>query len=455
MAVENRRKLNLLRPSWSQLLARVKQTPEIGVALALTVIVIIAMLTITAKPMYSTPREHLGGEYFQLARALVEGRGYSDPFAERTGPTAWMPPLYSTVMAFIMLFTDSRTVVSFVVVGLTGLTIVAMGTTVYGILRRCQTWIPPVFGAALSVAWVIVLDYWFLVITTDVWILCLLWVFAAILIFRAVWANTMNSWAWGVLGGVAALASPAQAFAIGMMFAGLAFNQRLQPKRWLIAAGLAAAITAPWVVRNAVVFGTFIPTKSNLYYELYTANIYDDDGVYDGPQMAKHPYVALDARFRYARFGEQKYLEGHRRVFLRDGFKKPDDLLRRVQNRALAATVVYPALTEGGDGGHTLLMRRVFYAAPWVVFLASIWISGRHRRLLAWCGLACGVFLLPYVLIAFYARYSMPLAPMYILVTCLGLDQLAHRLFAKQRVTSENSSENSSEAVSEAEAMAQ
>ena len=43
--------------------------------------------------------DHLGGEYYSIAGALVSGRGFADPFQEQTGPTAWMPPVFCWVMA--------------------------------------------------------------------------------------------------------------------------------------------------------------------------------------------------------------------------------------------------------------------------------------------------------------------------------------------------------------------
>ena len=35
-----------------------------------------------------------GWESGRIARALVTGFGYADPFTGHTGPTAWHPPLY-------------------------------------------------------------------------------------------------------------------------------------------------------------------------------------------------------------------------------------------------------------------------------------------------------------------------------------------------------------------------
>ena len=46
-------------------------------------------------------RNHLGAEYDCIAQAIRAGRGFSDPFHEPTGPTAWMPPVMPYLMAGI------------------------------------------------------------------------------------------------------------------------------------------------------------------------------------------------------------------------------------------------------------------------------------------------------------------------------------------------------------------
>src|ERR1700761_3144801 len=40
-----------------------------------------------------------GWEIGRIARALVTGYGYADPFTGHTGPTAWSPPLYPLILA--------------------------------------------------------------------------------------------------------------------------------------------------------------------------------------------------------------------------------------------------------------------------------------------------------------------------------------------------------------------
>ena len=42
-----------------------------------------------------------GYEMARVARALVTGYGYADPFSGHTGPTAWVPPLYPLLIAAV------------------------------------------------------------------------------------------------------------------------------------------------------------------------------------------------------------------------------------------------------------------------------------------------------------------------------------------------------------------
>src|SRR5688572_20837623 len=40
---------------------------------------------------------HLGGEHFHIAKSIIAGKGFADPFGAETGPTAWMPPMLPTI----------------------------------------------------------------------------------------------------------------------------------------------------------------------------------------------------------------------------------------------------------------------------------------------------------------------------------------------------------------------
>src|SRR5690348_4535505 len=74
----------------------VKPQVWIWVALFLVSLSIQLYFALVGRPpeVAATWHQHLGGEYFNIAQAIVDGRGFADPFGERTGPTAWMPPLF-------------------------------------------------------------------------------------------------------------------------------------------------------------------------------------------------------------------------------------------------------------------------------------------------------------------------------------------------------------------------
>jgi len=54
-----------------------------------------------------------GGEYGKIAEALVNGKGYANPFGTESGSTAWMPPLYTFLLALIFWFFGPFTPASF------------------------------------------------------------------------------------------------------------------------------------------------------------------------------------------------------------------------------------------------------------------------------------------------------------------------------------------------------
>src|SRR5690349_12716587 len=49
---------------------------------------------------------HLGAENYYIARSLVRGHVFANPFGERTGPTAWMPPALPALLAGLLWACD-------------------------------------------------------------------------------------------------------------------------------------------------------------------------------------------------------------------------------------------------------------------------------------------------------------------------------------------------------------
>ena len=79
--------------------------------------------------------DHLGAEYLCIAQSLVAGEGFASPFKERTGPTAWMPPVLAYLEAGLLWLCDgSRDAVMAVVVVLQVYTVVGTGLLVLALI---------------------------------------------------------------------------------------------------------------------------------------------------------------------------------------------------------------------------------------------------------------------------------------------------------------------------------
>src|SRR5271157_1961566 len=89
---------------------------------------------------------HFGWEMGRIARALASGDGFANPFGGRTGPTAWVPPLYPALMAGIFKIFGIYSALSAWVMltlnslfsAITALAIFEIATRCYG--ERVATW---------------------------------------------------------------------------------------------------------------------------------------------------------------------------------------------------------------------------------------------------------------------------------------------------------------------------
>src|SRR5690606_33567784 len=123
------------RRVWASI-RRLAASPEGRVACILTVLLLVAIVPIELAPAVFGARRHLGAEYYSIALALNDGRGFSDPFGEPTGPTAWMPPLYPVFMAVLQRILGNKGDVAWTVVLLMNASVVVVGVTVYHLMRR-------------------------------------------------------------------------------------------------------------------------------------------------------------------------------------------------------------------------------------------------------------------------------------------------------------------------------
>ena len=142
------------------------------------------------------------------------------------------------------------------------------------------------------------------------------------------WSRTISVVYSGLLVGGMALLSPALLPAGLLMFlAELMGRQSLRKrvlKGGLLMLAVATVAISPWVIRNYLVFGHFIPLRSNLGLELMIGNnplangktyiTSADDPA--NPMMRMHPYASVEERERLIQMGEANYMNEKKRASL-------------------------------------------------------------------------------------------------------------------------------------------
>ena len=286
-----------------------------------------------------------------VAAALVQGRGFSDPFDGGTGATAWVSPLPVWVEAAVFLVLGVKTAAA--AKALLALSVVGLGganALLLSALRPFGAWARGA-GSAAFIAFCALLPGGPLEVLSEAWLDIL--ISAALL-----WAALETSRAPEGRGRLAlfavALAAPLDntglALSTGIVLLALAWASRGDIRRLRVpvaAAALAAAAVGGWTGRNAVALGRFVPLKSNFWFELHLANVDSPDGL---PRMEtvlrKLPYFDISEFERYARLGEAGYVDSFRGPALAALRSAPLHFAANVLRRAADAAVF--CRREGG-----------------------------------------------------------------------------------------------------------
>jgi 4-amino-4-deoxy-L-arabinose transferase-like glycosyltransferase len=234
-------------------------------------------------------RDHwrFGYENARLARSIAEGRGFSSPLFEDTGPSAWMTPVYPYMIAGVFKVFGIYTKASaFVLLSIQALISALTCLPIFFIARK-------LFGAraALWSGWAWVLFPYAIYFPVErIWGTWLSTLLVTILFLISLYLeNSARLWHWvgfGLLWGFAALNEPAVMAAWPFMTGWSCYRLRRQRLRWaapLLASVLALiVVVTPWFVRNYAAFGRVIPFRDTLGLELYVGN--------NGDLSHWHPY---------------------------------------------------------------------------------------------------------------------------------------------------------------------
>ncbi len=263
-----------------------------------------------------------GWETGRVAASLAAGHGYSSPFGGDTGPTAWMTPGFTLLLAAVFRIFGIYTAFSAWVIlaidslfqSLTVPLVYEMGVRTAG--RRTALW----------AAWIWALDPGIVQYAARwIWETSLsALLFSAVLVLALrmrdvgspglseLQPQRVRDWLlFGLLWGAIAMTNPALLPMAPVE--GLWIVAGIPRREWPRCAGpvfvsvlACCAVAAPWVIRNERVFHTFIPTRDNLGAELAIAWAPDSGGFPWGQTVPA--YTAAREHRLYAHMGELNYV---------------------------------------------------------------------------------------------------------------------------------------------------
>ena len=265
-----------------------------------------------------------GWEMGRIAKALVTGYGYADPFNGHTGPTAWVTPAYPLIIAGVFkLFGVYTAFSAWVLLAINSVMNALMVRTTWEIGARCcnmrvarwSAWIWALYPAAMqyAVRWI-----WEMTLTA----LLFSCVLVLALRMRRIGdgpdsdnpernpGQTAGRWAvFGLLWGLIALSNPEVCIMLPVVGVWVLLGAGRGWPRQLGNAALSAVVCLllilPWSLRNWEVFHHFVPLRGNFGAELYLGN---GPGAVGLLMEYDHPGEDANQLRLYRRMGEVAYV---------------------------------------------------------------------------------------------------------------------------------------------------
>ena len=260
-----------------------------------------------------------GWETGRVAASFASGHGYASPFGGDTGPTAWMTPGFTLLLAGVFKLFGIYSPLSAWVIqvidsffqALTAPLVFEIGARTAG--RRNALWAAWIWALYPGILQYAVRWIWETSLTGLL--------FAAVLVLglrmrgigsASTHPQRLRDWlAFGLLWGAIAMANPALLPMAPVE--GLWILAGIPRQEWLRGAALAAAsavaclaVMLPWILRNERVLHAFIPTRSNLGAELAMAWAPDSTGLPWGQSVPL--FDAAPEHKLYAQLGEVEYV---------------------------------------------------------------------------------------------------------------------------------------------------
>lgn len=285
-----------------------------------------------------------GWEMGSIGRSLAEGEGFSSPFGEPTGPTAWEPPLYPYLIAGVFKIFGIYSLTSAVVLlAINSIFSALTCIPIFWIARRCfnervalwTCWLwallPPVMAWATRWVWetslaafLLTFLFWLTLIMEECELSFALSGQGQANPDTQTWRNRSLLWAlFGLVWGIAALVNTSLLAFLPVSGLWVWWRRWKLSKQSLGGIALASMIflacITPWTVRNYRTFGKLFLIRSNFGAELRLGNGPGADGTW---MQKLHPTQNAHEMTRYRNMGEINYIAVRKQeadAYIREG----------------------------------------------------------------------------------------------------------------------------------------
>ena len=373
-----------------------------------------------------TPYNHhfeFAWETGRVAASVAQGLGYSSPFSGSTGPTTWMVPGFTLLLAGVFKLFGIYTPLSAFVIqaidslfqAITALFVFEMGVRVAS--RRTALWAAWIWALYPAIIQYAVKWIW----ETSLSTMLFAWVLVLGMRMRGTGElppsmHRARDWAlFGLLWGAIAMTNPMLLLLAPVqgiwILAGLPRRRNLLKGAALalLAASISTAVAAPWVLRNWTVFHAFIPTRGNFGAEAAMAWAPDSIGM---PWGATVPTVELAPEHQlYARMGEHAYVAMRGKLAWQWARAYPQHFWKLVAWRSYMFWASVPHTSAPSAAEY---LRESAHCLTSIAGILGLLLALR-RRLPAAGLFACAVLLLPaiYYFIIPGSRFRNPLEPIF------------------------------------------
>ena len=352
-----------------------------------------------------------GWEMGRVGRSIASGQGFSNPYGDSTGPTAWEPPLYPYLIGGVFkLFGIYSTASAWVLLTINSLFTALTAIPIFFIARKtlgervalwsAWTWALLPYAMYWSVHWV-----W----DTTLGPLLLALIFLVSLELED-WSSWKGWTIYGALWGLGALSNPSMlAF---LPFSGLWVWYRRHKRGLPSLAGVALASAVffacltPWLARNYQTFGRFVFIRDDFGLQFRLGN-----GPYaDGRLMAYlQPNLNVLEFEKFRRLGELAYAQDCKRQAF-DWIREHPDRFAII---SLKRFVYYWAGVPKETGSAALFdFRNSFFLASSVLAIWGLARAIRKKKPGAWLFLLLVLsYPTTYYFVFPHARYRHPIEP--------------------------------------------